>query len=218
MFPVDPRFWLQDSNARTLGPLDVRCDLTATDVETVGTNQIVIGRIAAPPGQCYVFKTFVPYAMERTNVGLATETFQMMNPVTSNGFFVFEPVVSDGAPHLLGTNFNAPRIAGAGVNNDRSSSKGISYISQNPWQDTQRSMFNPLFTIVVPSDKVFSVIFRILPVGSASPIPAGGQFGIGGAGGTRRVDFAGFMVSGVQMSQQHYDNTFARIDAEPGVA
>lgn len=219
MYPVDPRFWLQDTNVRTLGPLDVRCDLTAPDVETAGTNQIVVGRIRAPKSQVYVFKTFVPYAMERVNVGnAATETFQMMNPVTSNGFFVFEPVVTQGAPHIMGTDYNRPRLAAAPLNNDRSASKGIASISQNPWLDTQRAMFNPLFTIVVPSDKEFTVLFSILPVGTASPIPAGGQFGIGGAGGTRRVDFAGFMVSGVQMSQQHYDNTFAKVDAEPGVA
>ena len=218
MFPVDPRFWAQDSNARTLGPLDVRCDLTAADVETAGTNQIIIGSIKVPQGQLYVIKTIVPYAMERVNGGLATGTFQVLDPVSGNGFFSFEPIVSDGAPHVLGTNYNAPRLAAAPLNNDRSTSKGVSHISQNPWQDTQRSMFNPLFTIVVPSDKVFSVIFRILPVGAQSPIPAGGQFGIGGAGGTRRVDFAGFMVSGVQMSEQHYTRTLELLNNQEGVA
>lgn len=219
MFPVDPRFWAQDTNARTLGPLDVRCDLTAADVETAGTNQIIIGTIKVPPGQVYVLKTLVPYAMERVNVGLATETFQMMNPVTANGFFSFEPIISDGAPHVLGTNYNAPRLAASPLNSDRSTSKGISHISQNPWQDTQRSMFNPLFTMVVPADKVFSVIFRILPVGAQNPIPAGGQFSVGGAvAGTRRVDFAGFMVSGVQMSESHYKRTLAVLDEQPGVA
>lgn len=218
MFPVDPRFWAQDSNARTLGPLDVRCDLTAADVETAGTNQIVIGSIKVPQGQLYIIKTLVPYAMERVNVGAAAETFQMMNPVTANGFFSFAPVVSDGAVHVLGTNYNAPRLAAAPLNNDRSASKGISHLSQNPWQDTQRAMFNPLFTIVVPSDKVFSVIFSILPVGAQSPIPAGGQFGIGGAGGTRRVDFAGFVVSGVQMSEQHYTRTLELLNNQEGVA
>jgi cellulose biosynthesis protein BcsQ len=48
----------------------------------------------------------------------------MMNPVTANGFFSFEPIISDGAPHVLGTNYNAPRLAAAPLNSDRSTSKG----------------------------------------------------------------------------------------------
>ena len=155
--------------------------------------------------------------MARTNVGLATESFQLIDSIAAAGFFSFEPTVNDNAPFIIEQNYNSPKTAGAASlnNNDRIRAKGIGYITDAPWLAAQNSWFNPLFTVFVPSNAVFRLIFSILPVSATDPLPAGGQFGIGGAGGTRRVDFAGSILVGQQMSEQYYHGLAQRVAAQP---
>lgn len=213
---IEPKFFLSDPQIRPF-ILDERVDLTAPNVPIAATGKYVVSELRPPRGQVYLIKNITPYAMARTNVGLATESFQLINAVSAAGFFSFEPTVNDNSPFIIQQNYNAPKVAGVASlnNNDRVRAKGIGYISDAPWAVAQNGWFNPLFTILVPSNAVFRLIFSILPVSSTDPIPAGGQFGVDGAGGTRRVDFAGSILVGQQMSEQYYHGLAQQVAAQP---
>lgn len=214
---IEPKFFLADPQIRPF-VLDERVDLTAPNVPIAATGKYVVSELRPPRGQVYLIKNITPYAMERTNVGLATESFQLITPASvAGGFFSFEPTVNDNAPFIIEQNYNSPKTAGAASlnNNDRIRAKGIGYITDAPWLAAQNSWFNPLFTILVPSNAVFRLIFSILPVSATDPLPAGGQFGVGGVGGTRRVDFAGSILVGQQMSEQYYHGLAQKVAAQP---
>jgi hypothetical protein len=213
---IEPKFFLADPQIRPF-VIDERVDLTAPNVPIAATGKYVVSELRPPRGQVYLIKNITPYAMARTNVGLATESFQFLNPIAAGGFFSFEPTVNDNAPFIIEQNYNSPKIAGAASlnNNDRIRAKGIGYITDAPWVVAQNGWFNPLFTVLVPSNAVFRLIFSILPVSATDPLPAGGQFGVGGAGGTRRVDFAGSVLVGQQMSEQYYHGLAQRVAAQP---
>jgi hypothetical protein len=213
---IEPKFFLSDPQIRPF-ILDERVDLTAPNVPIAATGKYVVSELRPPRGQVYLIKNITPYAMARTNVGLATESFQLLDPIAAAGFFSFEPTINDNAPFIIEQNYNAPKTAGAASlnNNDRIRAKGIGYITDSPWLAAQNSWFNPLFTVLVPSNAVFRLIFSILPMSGTDPLPAGGQFGVGGAGGTRRVDFAGSILVGQQMSEQYYHGLAQRVAAQP---
>lgn len=214
---IEPKFFLSDPQIRPF-ILDERVDLTAQNVPIAATGKYIVTELRPPRGQVYLIKNITPYAMARTNVGLATESFQLISAISAAGFFSFEPTVNDNAPFIIEQNYNAPRIdvpPPSGNNNDRIRAKGIGYITDSPWLAAQNSWFNPLFTVFVPSNAVFRVIFSILPVSTTNPLPAGGQFGVGGAGGTRRIDFAGSILVGQQMSEQYYHGLAQRVAAQP---
>lgn len=213
---IDPRYFLADPQIRPF-VLDQRVDLTAPNVPIVATGRYVVTELRPPRGQVYVIKNITPYAMARTDVGLGTASFQLISEIAAAGFFAFEPTVNDNSPFIIEQDYNAPKTAGAASlnNNDRIRAKGIGYVSDSPWVVAQNSWWNPLFSIFVPSNAIFRLIFSILPVSATDPIPAGGQFGIGGAGGTRRVDFAGSILVGQQMAEQYYHGLAQRVAAEP---
>jgi len=214
---IEPKFFLSDPQIRPF-ILDERVDLTAQNVPITATGKFVVSELRPPRGQVYLIKNITPYAMARTNVGLATESFQFLSPIAAGGFFSFEPTVNDNSPFIIEQNYNAPRIDVAppsGNNNDRIRAKGIGYITDAPWVVAQNGWFNPLFTVLVPSNAVFRLVFSILPVSATNPIPPAGQFGIAGAGGTRRVDFAGSVLVGQQMSEQYYHGLAQRVAAQP---
>lgn len=221
MRPIDPRFYLDDPDAKSLGPLTYRSDLTAPDIPTMGTGRYVIARETIPKGQVWIIKTIVPFAQERVNVGLGTESVQMMDPLKANNWFTFEPYINGSSPFILKADMNTPRAAAGPLqNNDRFQSAGITCISVHPWSDAQRSMFNPLFTIVVRAARTFTVVFSVLPQSSdpAAALPTAGTYAVGGAGGARRVDFAGVVLSGVQMSEQLYDDMQLSLQREGRIA
>lgn len=213
---IEPKFFLADPQIRPF-VFDQRVDLTAPNVPIAAAGKYIVTELRPPRGQVYLIKNLTPYAMERTNVGLATESFQLISAPTAAGFFTFEPTVNDNAPFIIEQDYNAPKTAGAASlnNNDRVRAKGIGYIADSPWAVAQNSWFNPLFTIFVPSNAVFRLVFSILPVSATDPIPAAGRFGVGGVGGTRRVDFAGSILVGQQMSEQYYHGLAQRVASQP---
>ena len=201
---IDPSHFLSDPEVRPF-VFDKRIDLADPNVPIVATGKFICASIKVPRGQIYVVKAVIPYAMERINMPAANETAQFLNPRECDGFFLFEPLVNDSSPFVMELDYNAMSIDGAAYNNnDRVRGKGISYVSAEPWKAAQNAWFNPLFTFTVSSDATLRVIFSILGVASIGGIPAGGQFAVAGAGGARRVDFAGCMVVGQMMSEQYY--------------
>lgn len=209
---VNPQFFVSDPQVRPF-VLDSRVDLAAPDVPTVGTGRYVIQTIRPPRGQVYVVKTFVPYAAARTDVGLAAESFVYLGS-EANGFFSYEPLINDNSPFIIEEDFNAPRAAaGPLLNADRQRSKGISYITRDPWNEASQAFFNPLFTFLIPSNAVYRVVFSLLPPATAAAIPNPYQIGTG----TKRVDFAGCVTAGLQMPEQHYHGIVQRLRDAPGI-
>ena len=215
---IEPKFFLADPQIRPF-IIDERVDLLAANVPISATGKFIVSELRPPRGQVYLIKNITPYAMARINVGAADESFQLLSPIAAGGFFSFEPVVNDNSPFIIEQNYNAPRVdalPAALNNNDRDRAKGIGYISDAPFTVAQNSWFNPLFTILVPSNAVFQIIFSILPVSTTLPLPAGGQYSVGGVVvGSRRVDFAGSVLVGQQMSEQYYHGLAQRVAAQP---
>jgi hypothetical protein len=202
---IDPRYFLADPEVRPF-ILDQRQDLTAPNVTILGTNRFVVFELVPPRGQVYLIKNFVPYAMQRINVAGVNATFEMIPSADAAGFFAFEPLLNDNSPFIIEQSYNAAKTSGAvSLNNeDRTRTKGIGYISDSPYADAQNAWFNPLFSVLVPGQSLFRVAFSILSPSLADPLPAAGRFGVGGVGGTRRVDFAGCVLVGQQMTEQYY--------------
>lgn len=201
---INPGYFLSDPEVRPF-VIDKRIDLADPNAPIVATGRYICASVKVPKAQIYVVKALIPYAMERINMPAANETAQFLNPRECDGFFMFEPLVNDSSPFIMETDYNAMSIDGAAYNNnDRVRGKGISYISDEPWKTAQNVWFNPLFTFAVPGDATLRVIFSIFGVAGVGGIPVGGQYAVAGAGGARRVDFAGCMIVGQQMSEQYY--------------
>lgn len=211
---IDPRYFMRDPEAQPFLS-DYRVDLAAPDVPLEsGTAQqpgarYIVTQIRPPRGQILLIKAWQPYAMRRTNIGTGTESFEFIPPQEAAGHFNFEPLVGGLAPIVAQLNVNAPRVlAGPLLNSDRVVGKGISFISESPYADVQRSGFNQNFTIEVPSDRLFTVVFQIIDNSAfAAPLPSGGQFVVSSSTvdpPTKRVDFAGTVVSGIIMSDQKF--------------
>lgn len=212
---IDPRYFMRDPEAQPFLS-DFRVDLAAPDVPlesgTAGQPgaRYIVTQIRPPRGQVLLIKAFQPYAMRRTNINTATESFEFIPPGEAAGHFNFEPLVGGLAPIVASLNVNAPRALAPGplLNSDRVIGKGISFISETPYADVQRSGFNQNFTIEVPSDRLFTVVFQIIDNSAfVSPLPPGGQFQVSSSivdPPTKRVDFAGTVVSGIIMSDQRF--------------
>lgn len=201
---IDPRQFVADPDINFFVQ-DFRSDLLATDLLQVSDGRYVIASFRAPKKQVYIIKAIIPYAMERTNIGSANASFQMLTPAAANGFFAFEPVVNANAAGQFVTNYNRPSLASVPQNNERSITKAISYVSDNPYLDANLAWQNPMFSVKVSSEAQFQVYFSLLPASTTSPIPAGGLYAIA-AGAQKRVDFAGVVIAGVYMSEQVYSS------------
>ncbi len=211
---INPNHFLADPQVKPFYR-DKRQDLTAGNVPTTSPGEYVVFSEKVPHGQVLIIKAIVPYAVERTFIGGPDfESFRMLDPVQANGFFLFQPRVSGGAPFILETDYNLPETQALPPNDlDRARGPGISYISQHPYEQAMQSWFNPLFSILVPGDTTFYIAFSLLP----SALPAGGQFAVGGNEATaKRVDFAGAVVVGQQMSEQSYHDYEQRYGIAPG--
>lgn len=211
---IDPRYFMRDPEAQPFLS-DFRVDLTAPDVPLEsGTSgqpgaRYIVTQIRPPRGQVLLIKAFQPYAMKRTDIGTANESFAMIDPLEAGGHFSFEPLVGGLSPIVANLNVNAPRnLAGPLLNSDRVVGKGVSFISSTPYADVMRSGFNQNFTIEVPSDRLFTVVFSLIDnTAFAAPLPSGGQFVVSSDTvdpPTKRVDFAGTVVSGIIMSDQKF--------------
>jgi hypothetical protein len=211
---IDPRYFMRDPEAQPFLS-DYRVDLAAPDVPLESGTQYttsaryIVTQIRPPKGQTLLIKAFQPYAMKRTNIDADDESFALIDPLEAAGHFNFEPLVGGLAPIVAQLNVNAPRelaVPPVLLNSDRVVGKGVSFISSTPYADVMRSGFNQNFTIEVPSDRLFTVVFSIIDgTAFASPLPIGGQFQVTtDPAVTKRVDFAGVVVSGIIMSDQRF--------------
>jgi hypothetical protein len=140
----------------------------------------------------------------------------MLSPALADGWFSFEPLVNNALAFLILSDMNAPRIAaGPLTNKDRFQAKGVTHISEHPWKDIQSAWFNPMFSFVIPQESKFQVVFSLLPDGAVAPFPAAGQYAIGS--GTKRVDFAGFLIAGQILSDQKYNEIAGGVAKAPGI-
>lgn len=201
---TDPRYFMRDTEAQPFLS-DYRVDLTASDVPLESAGRYIVTQIRPPKGQTLLIKAFQPYAMKRTDIGTADESFAMIDPLEAGGHFSFEPLVGGLAPIVIGLNVNAPRdLAGPLLNNDRVIGKGVSFISSTPYADVMRSGFNQNFTIEVPSDRLFTVVFSLIDNTAFAGALSNPYQVTTDPAVTKRVDFAGTVVSGIIMSDQRY--------------
>lgn len=203
---LNPRDFMVDESVKPFIK-DQRVDLLAADTKKQAAGRYFVFEHKVTKGNVLVIKGLVPYACERTDVGTTDEAFAMIDPLFGNGCFSFEPQVNGNAPFTVSLDYNAPRIStGTLLNADRARKNGFSHISKAPLDDAKQAYFNPIFSFLVPSDNTLSVVFSILSVGSSSPMP--NPYTIGGTS-EKRVDFAGVVVVGVEMSEQLYRKTAA---------
>jgi hypothetical protein len=183
---------------------DFRADLLAIGIEQPAPGRFVIATIKPPKNQTYVIKSFVPYAMERTNVGNgATEAFQMLTPVAASGNFSYEVLISNSTPFLLKGDYNtATTEADPATNIDRQKIAAVSQISDHPRSDAYLMAQTPTFGFRIPSGAVLNVIFSVIPVASNTGTAIPNPYLVGS--GTKRVDFAGFVMTGAAMTEQVY--------------
>lgn len=207
---IDPRYFMRDPEAQPFLS-DYRVDLAAPDVPlesgTLGQPgaRYIVTQIRPPRGQVLLIKAWQPYAMKRTDVGTPSESFAMIDPLEAGGHFNYEPLVGGLSPIVANLNVNAPRdLAGPLLNNDRVVGKGVSFVSSSPYADVQRTGFNQNFTIEVPTDRLFTVVFSLIDnTASAGALSNPFQITTNPAV-TKRVDFAGTVVAGIIMSDQRY--------------
>lgn len=207
---IDPRYFMRDPEAQPFLS-DFRVDLAAPDVplesgtQYTPTARYIVTQIRPPKGQTLLIKAFQPYAMKRTDVGTADESFAMIDPLEAGGHFSFEPLVGGLSPIVANLNVNAPRdLAGPLLNSDRVIGKGVSFISSTPYADVMRSGFNQNFTIEVPSDRLFTVVFSLIDNTAFADALSNPYQVTTNPAVTKRVDFAGTVVSGIIMSDQKF--------------
>lgn len=203
MFPIDPRSWLFAEEVQPFVITRSR-DLAATDgsLKKVSEGKYIILNERPAKGQLLVVKSVVPWCMKRTNVGTPNETVEFITPADVNGQVLYEPFVGGNSPILFDEVNPAFKTAAAASNNDLTGGKGISFVSQDPWSDSQRSWFNPQFTFVVRGGTDFLVTFSILRPSVQNPIPV--VYTVPPSSTTHRIDFAGVTIVGLSMSEQTY--------------
>ncbi len=212
MFPIDPRNFLKFPDVDAF-IIDQKQELTAANVPTVADGQFIVFTYTVPKNQMLVVKTWAPYAQIRENPALPTETFRMINLDYAQGAFLITPEVSGSAPFQMPVDVAAPQTQAGASAVVRDRGNGVVWLSGNPYVDCIRGMYNPMTSFVVGPDKTLRFIFSILPQAGANPLPAAGQFAVGGGetGDNRRVDRAGVMVAAVQMSLQAYNNMMSAV-------
>lgn len=188
---------------------DHRVDLLASDVETLSTNRFVVYRNRLTKGQVEIVKALVPYACRRIDIGDASgnpaESFEYIPPEEGDGFFAYSLLKNGQPPIIMDLDYNAPRPANATLSNkERQKRSGISNLSVTPWRDATSGAGALPVAIPFESENEQLVTFEILPASTVTPLPAAGRFTVGVAA-TKRVDFAGVLIIGVQMPQSLYN-------------
>ena len=211
---IDPRRYLADPTVRPF-VRDFRIDLTASDVPIEATGRFIVAELAVPRGQRFVIKSVMPYAMARTDVGDASlESARMLSNAEAGGYFSFEPSVNGNSPFIIEADLNAMRTSSGALNADRVRTNGWTHINDNPWFSSSVNWDNPLFSVEVAPDAIFRIIFTLLPVGYSSGIP--NPYVIPApppaAQPPKRVDFAGVVLTGLNMSDQSYRDIFKAVE------
>lgn len=183
--------------------IERRADLVAGGLRQVSDNTFVIFRDATPDGQVRIVKNIAPFLQRRINMTTPQETVEYVSPEEADGFFAFNPLVSDRSAVASNIDFNAPAISSAALDTDRTVSGGTSFLSARPKVDAQR--WNPLYNFPVEAKQELSVNFTVLALADTSPLP--GAPVIGDAAGLvlNRIDFAGVVIFGVQMPVTTYN-------------
>lgn len=215
---IDPRLYLADPTARPF-VRDFRIDLTAPDVPTEATGRFIVADLPVPRGQRFIVKSIFPYAMARTDVGdAALESARMLTNAEVGGYFSYEPSVNGNSPFVIEADLNAMRTSAGAQNSDRVKTNGWTHVVENPWFSSAVNWDNSLFSIEVAPDATFRIIFTLLPVGYSSGLP--NPYVIPApppaAQPPKRVDFAGVVITGINMSDQSYRDIF-KLTEEQGV-
>ena len=182
--------------------LDFRVDLSSSSVKTLGAGRYVVATYSPPKAQVGVVYGIIPYAMERTDVGNADESMQLIDPLVGNGFFSFEPLVNNNTPIQIEQDYNVPQIASSTPNNnDRAKGKGLTWLSRNVYQDALQAWDNPFFAFLVPAGATLNIVFSLMQYTALNSggFATTGRYQIGT--GTKRVDFAGVVITGVQVPE-----------------
>jgi len=181
--------------------LDERHDLGAANVPTRSAGEFILLDFTPQKNQVLIVKAMAFYVMERIAVGTGLESASIINSEDADGFFSFEPYVTDSSPALIKSNVNAMRNAGGALDDsDRVRVSGFTHVSEEPQKDVFLPN-DPVLNIQVPGDKRFTVIMRSLRLGAVNPIL--NPFTI--SSGIKRVDFAGAVVFGYTMPEQLYN-------------
>lgn len=212
---VDPRFWLEDSTA---SPQIFQFRQALTVAEQLGTNRLIIATYTPPKSSLLVVKAVSVFAQQRVNVGLDTETIQMIDPAQADGFFNFEFLIANKPAFFSQLNMNQMATNGNQVASEVNQVNGLTFLSSNPLSDVQRAWFNPLFTFIVPPSATLTMTFGLLPLSPTNPLAADGQYSIGGAATvTKRVDYAGVVLAGQFMPKEYYDAVRSEATRTPGL-
>lgn len=191
------------SSAPDIKPFSLtrRADLTAANVKKLSDSLFVIFEDRTPAGLVRIVRNFAPFVMRRTDIGAPTESAEIILPDEVDGWVSFDPQVDGQSVLVTNIDMNALKdIGGTLNNNDRAYASGVSCVSPYPNRDALD--YNPLFSFPIESKKELSFTFRLMQLPLVSPIS--GPYEIGGTG-SRRIDFAGVVVTGVQMPVTTYN-------------
>lgn len=175
-----------------------RHDLGGANVPRQGPSQYRVFEYTVPDGQVLIVRNIIPYVMERTDIGSASESAQIIDPEQVNGLVAFEPYVNNQTAHIIEINYNLPTAIGSTPDDaTRTLARGITHVSADPWIDARRGYEDSIYSFPVPAQATFTVVFRILPAGTNF-----NTFAI--ASGAKRIDFAGVVIIGVQLSESDF--------------
>jgi hypothetical protein len=205
--PSDLHYFVKDDQIRPFMKVE-RHDVTDPDAPARSSDEFEVFSVTPPKNQVIVIKAIAPFVCRRTSIGdPVLESFQYIPAIEANGFFGWQPFVQNQSPFIIESDINAPRTSAAAPadKTDRIRFPGFTHISDNPLQDIfVRKDFS--FSILVEGDKRFTVVMRVLRVGTVGGIPNPFRIGNDALGTQKRVDFSGAAVYGVTMPAQLYND------------
>lgn len=163
------------------------------------SGEYVVFSYDVPRSTVLVLRGWVPYLMERTDLGVSgSESASLINPSKVNRFVVFEPYINDASPHLIENDYNQMLLESAANDATRIKTRGISHVSGYPHEEAAAYMRNSMYQLVINGGSTFKVIFKVLSVGANFK-----TFTIGST--DNRIDFAGVIVVGHQMPESIFE-------------
>lgn len=165
-------------------------DLAAADVPIRASGEYVVFEDTVPQNQVVIIKGFVPYVMERTDLGSSgVESAKLIPNSEISRMVSFEPSINNSSPHIIENNHVKMELHSATSDSGRHRSQGFSHVSSNPWEDAIRLWGSNAYNIVVPPESLIRVFFKVLAVGTNFSTYTVGS-------GSKRIDFAGCLVVG----------------------
>ena len=205
--PSDLHYFVKDDQIRPFMRVE-RHDITAANAPRKAPGEFTVLEVTPPKNQTLIVKAIAPFVCRRTSIGDPNlESFQYIPAIEASGFFGWQPLVQNQSPFIIESNINAPRVSAGPLDDagDRILFPGFTQVSENPLMDIFiRKDFS--FSILVGGDKSFTIVMRILRVGTVAGIPNPFQVGNDAVGNQKRVDFSGAAVYGVTMPTQLYND------------